>query len=74
MKPIAPLPLLGALALLALAGCVDPIADRCYLDRDCDPPQICSNDGDRSRQGFCVDPPDASDGMAARPTRATGEG
>ncbi|MCB9554282.1 MAG: hypothetical protein R3F65_06390 [bacterium] len=74
MTATAPLTLLGALVALALAGCVDPIADRCYIDRDCDEPQICSNDGDRSRQGFCVDPPDAGAEMAAHPTAARKEG
>lgn len=52
---------LSALALAAVAllsGCDERLADRCYMDRDCDEPQICSNNGDRTHQGFCVDPPE----------------
>lgn len=52
---------LGALVWAgAAAGCDERLADRCRLDRDCDAPQVCSNEGDRKHPGFCVDPPDAA--------------
>lgn len=48
-----------ALALITAAGCVEPLAERCYIDRDCPGEAVCSNGGDRASQGFCVPEPDA---------------